>query len=34
MLNRKFGLRHNAAIGLFPPSAFQGPFLWLLKEHP
>ena len=29
-----FGLRHDAATELFPPSAMQGPFLWLLKQHP
>ena len=32
--DHEFGLRRNATIGLFPPSAFQGPFLWLLKQHP
>ena len=32
--DHEFGLRDDTAIGLFPPSAMQGPFLWLLKQHP
>ena len=30
----EFGVRHGRAAGSFPPSAMQGPFLWLLKQHP
>ncbi len=32
--DHEFGLRDDTAIELFPPSAMQGPFLWLLKQHP
>ena len=32
--DHEFGLRHDIATELFPPSAMQGPFLWLLKQHP
>ena len=32
--DHEFGLRHDTVTGLFPPSAMQGPFLWLLKQHP
>ena len=32
--DHEFGLRDDATTELFPPSAVQGPFLWLLKQHP
>ena len=33
-MDYEFGLRDVIAKELFPPSAIQGPFLWLLKLHP